>query len=133
MIGMRIDGTQKIRANLRELQSVVSVKLTNAVVRDIGRYAVNWARAHQGFNNITFKATRSIRIEQSRGASGRFERSYAIVFGNRKAYYAKYLEFGTAYIRPRNTIGRTLRHLTSHGISLAARVSDRELRRARLK
>ena len=133
MITIRLDGTRKMRANLRELQTVVSVRMTNAVTREMARQAIPWARANQGFNNITFKATRSIGYEQSRGASGRFEKSYALVFGNKKAYYAPYLEYGTRFIRPRQTLRRTLRWLTSHGPAIAQRAAQRELQRARLQ
>ena len=127
MIDIRIDGTRKMRANLSQLQ-LTSGDLANVMARAVGREGVRYARANQGFKNRTWKAHRSIGVEQSRGASGRFQTSYALVFGNKKAYYAEFLEFGTHRIYPRRTMRRALAHLKRVGLSIAAREGRRKLR-----
>ena len=120
---IRIDGTQRLRANLRRIAGNVPRRLLDPAQRELAIWGQRYARSHQGFQNRTWSAHRSIQPEQSRNApgTGRFESGWALTAGGVTAPYFRFLERGTVYITPRRTIARTFRAMRARAQSVLAR------------
>lgn len=105
---LRIDGTERIRGNLRRLSRRLPGELTLPAQRRLAQWGQRYARANQGFRNRTWNANRSIEPQQQRNApgTGRFESGWALTAGGRRAPYFRFLERGTRHISPRRTLQR---------------------------
>ena len=127
---IRVDGTKKIRQELlrrsRTMPKRIVVPATKAVAED----GASYARRNRGFINRTYKLVRSIGAEQSRDRRGRFISGFSLVMGNARAYYARFIEFGTQFITARKTLQRAARYLRSRRVGKAANAARRNFKRA---
>lgn len=131
---VRVSGRNRVIGNLERLgRSETISRMVGPGTFKTAQRGAQYARRNKGFNNITGRAQRSIMARQTRNPrTGRFVGGAQLVAGNARAFYFRFLEFGTRYIEARTTIQRAtrfMRQIVTREVSRSvARSLQREVR-----
>lgn len=129
-VSIRVEGTQRLRVNLRGIQREFPEAVFAPASKKAAERGARYARANKGFRNRTFKLVRSIGVSRGRSRRGRFVQGYALVMGNARAYYARFIEFGTEHINARRTLQRAYQYLRARAFGIIVMQSRRDFRSA---
>ena len=117
-------GGRPLVRSLTNIREGYTTRVVGPATRDLAIRIRDRARRTTSFRNRTGNLRRSIRAEQNRGIRGQYKVGWNVAAGNRQAFYATFVEFGTRFMRARNF----LRDATIREGAVAKRVMAQRIR-----